>query len=152
MARVEPDWSGAEGGPRLKEEGIYLGEVGDAEVYTKDNGSVILKIIWKAPDFGVGLCHDYLVMKGGGVGIGTAKLKALGFDGGGFDTAELIGKRAWLRMHLEMYQDRENLKVATLFDPEFSCGYWSEADKPQGGHFPEPDPLDEEASDGSTPF
>lgn len=131
------DWSAptsSEFGP-----GVYLAEVAKCEVrHSKKPGNApYLNVEWHdASALGSGgiICWDVIMMAGNGRGLGQAKLRALGFDEQCqlIEPDDLVGRRAWIRVALQKYGDKENLKVLSEFEPEFSAGYWPESAPPDG--------------------
>lgn len=80
------------------------------------------------------ICFDIIMLDGKGRGLGQAKLKALGFSDKNSDLApeDLVGRRAWVKVYHDTYEGKQRLKVESVFEPTFSCGYWPEASPPEG--------------------
>jgi len=120
--------------------GIYLAEVVGCEERTSRKGDGMLNVEWLhlASSPPKRLCYDNLMLQGGGAGIGTKKLQALGFSKEKPPTsaAALIGKRAWVCVKKDDSDDakqRGKARLAVDISAEGSCcGYWAEDDQPTG--------------------
>lgn len=79
------------------------------------------------------LCHDNLMLGGGGATMGIAKLKTLGFFRRGeeedIEPHQLVGKRVWVTVGNETYDGKTRLKVISTFRPEFKCGWEAEGNR-----------------------
>lgn len=129
---VKPDWSASE--RSFHPPGDYLVRVSQCELKkSKTSGAQLFNVRLVAEQL-TGeptLCFDTIMLEGKGASIGCAKLEALGFDRDSeMEAADLVGRRAWVRVKLEEYQGKTNLKVATTFEPTFECGYWPEDERP----------------------
>jgi len=112
------------------------------------------------------LCFDVVMMAGNGRGLGQAKLLALGFDGTEDEirAEDVVGRRAWVRVDWQSYKDKDgraqrSLKVVSTFEPDFSCGYFSEDEPPATAssavadlESPRKDPAPSFRDDSDTPF
>ena len=165
MVLIDPKSAG-QGGDF--EPGVHLVEVIDAEHRHGQSGDPLFGI--KLEGTGLSgtkstLCRDVIMLAGKGLGIGVAKLKALGFfaDGEPEDVQahQLVGRRCWVRVDWQRYKDRngenrKGLKPVGSFDP-FDCGYYPEGEPPEDVSdplFPEteqPTPS-QPVDDSSVPF
>lgn len=132
-------------------DGVYLAEVKGCEERTSSKGDPMFYATFQAVDFNAHLCSDFIMLAGKGWSMGSAKLRALGFDEGQEEIApgELIGRRVYLRCAYEEREGRDGktykgLKVVAEFQP-FSSGYWPESEAPAGVM----KPGEREASQGS---
>lgn len=135
MARM--DWSPTNNSDN--EPGDYLATVKMAEEKLSRKGDPMLSLrlhtdTFDAPD--QFLCFDVVMMGGAGRGLGQAKLLALGFDGTEDEirAEDVVGRRAWVTVDWQSYtkdgRPQRSLKVVSVFEPEFSCGYRAEDDPP----------------------
>lgn len=104
--------------------GVYLAEVDDCEERTSQRTQApYFNVRLKSVDHGGVLAFDILMLGGKGRNIGTAKLRALGFDEGviEIEAHDLIGKRAYVFLHEDEYKGKRRLRVN--IDQGQYCGY-----------------------------
>lgn len=142
MARI--DWNA--GQQSYFAPGIYLVEVVSASERVSKNGDPMFIAKLGAAHFGKEVvADDVLMLAGKGAGIGTAKLKALGFKGDepSIEHFELVGRRAWAALDLDEYEGkdgvaRKRLRVNIAAEGS-QCGYWPESTRPDGAIEPSQD-------------
>jgi hypothetical protein len=126
------------------EPGVYLAEVKDSLLkHSSKNGDQYFGVELESSGLDgmkKRLCQDVLMLEGKGASMGVAKLRALGFFEDGtaqdIDAHELVGKRCWVRVDWQHYEDRKtgerkkSLKPYASFQP-FDCGYYHESHPPE---------------------
>lgn len=113
-------------------EGIYFGEVTDAEEKRSNAGDQYIAIKFKDVRGGGYLLQDIAMLEGGGAPIGYKKLRALGHDKTTLDPArDLTGKRAYLACVHDEYDGIKRLKV-NIKHKGSTVGYWPEDRPPEG--------------------
>lgn len=116
--------------------GIYLAEITHAkEERSKTAGTLMWSVVWKAVDFNTKLCHDRMMMEGGGAKITAARLSVLLPGRDEADVGDLIGLRAWLAVVQTEYQGAKKLEV-DINAKGSRCGYFAE--EPAGVKKPDP--------------
>jgi len=126
MAKV--DWSEEQG--ETWRAGAYHVEVMGCIDKPSSKGHAMLNVRLGAIDHGKKtLAFDNIMLAGGGRGMGTAKLVALGIPKGQAEVEadELLGKRAYAYVIEETYNGRTSMKVAVSEGSH--CGYWLESEK-----------------------
>ena len=92
--------------------GVYLAAVKDATEKTSKNGDPYFSLLLQATDFGKKLCHDTLMLAGGGWGIGKAKLSVLGFkDEPEINAYDLVGRTCYVAVKEGEYNGQKKLEV-----------------------------------------
>lgn len=146
---VDLDWSkyDPEGKGLMVDPGVHHVEVVKTELLTSRKGHPMLKVELQRVSDQARVCWDYLMLDGDGAGIGYAKLVALGLEGAKHVMpADLDGRRAWVYVAENIYQDKvtleekRGLKVDIGHGPH--CGYW-----PDGAPPLEYDPGDDRSDD-----
>ncbi len=127
----------------LKEEpkgkpGVYYVEVSDATEEVSKNRDPYFKLKLFGIDVGKTVSEDIVMMGGKGKRVGYLKLLMLGvpkLEGDAeLDPVSLIGKRAYVNLATETWNDRfgvEQSKLRPVAAPGAGLGYWSEADAPE---------------------
>jgi hypothetical protein len=118
------DMTQGQGANTLRGPGDYDAEVLEAEEKISSKGDAMFVVKFKSIADGRYLCQDIVMLGGGGVGMGLAKLRALGFDKdfkGDVSAAELIGKRLTLHLKEEEFKGTVSLKP-DIKQGEY-CGY-----------------------------
>lgn len=122
------DWS-ATSDPFSLQPGNYRVEITESKETTSKNGNAMWELTLRALDFNCKLCHDRLMLGGGGVNITAAKLSALGFEkGADVEAGHLLGKRCWVTVKETPasgeYKRRLDVDISVKGS---KCGYWAEA-------------------------
>jgi len=129
MGGIEIPWDADDG--NLKP-GVYLAKIRECTYkFAKTSGTPMLSLVLDASDFGRKLCHDNIMLGGGGWGIGKGKLKCLGYDESmkELDPVDLIGKYVFVAVKEREYNGQKQLEVDIK---QGKAGYWAENDPPQG--------------------
>lgn len=134
--------------PLALQPGNYHVEITHSEDTTsKTSGSKMWNLTLKSLAFNCKLCHDRMMLEGGGLNISAAKLSALGFaKDEDVEAGHLLGKRFYVAVKEKpangQYQRSLEVDISVKGT---KCGYWAE--KP--GDVVEPTaPVD----DGAPPF
>lgn len=109
--------------------GNYAVEITHAEeVQAKTSGARMWNVTLKSISFGCKLCHDRMMVEGGGINITAAKLSALGFEKGeDVEAGHLLGKRTWVTVKDVPASGEYQRKLEVDISAKGSnCGYWKE--------------------------
>jgi len=106
-------------------------------------------------DKGDVVCFDTIMLEGKGRGIGTSKLRALGYDETCQEllAADLVGKTVWVYLTEEEWQGDKQIKVALHSEDDWRCGYYNGWDTPpEADEKAMEDPYAVGDGDDRTPF
>ena len=112
--------------PMALQPGNYHVEITGSEEKVSKNGNRMWELTLRALDFNCKLCHDRMMIDGGGVNITKAKLSALGLDGK-VEPGHLLGKRVYVAVK----ETPADGQYARKLDVDISvkgtnAGYWKE--------------------------
>ena len=116
--------------------GIYLAEVDKCEEKRSTSGDLMFAVKLRAVDFMRDLCLDWYMLEGQARGMGTGKLKALGFTGEEkeIQAHELLGRRCFVNVQPSTFKNPRTGEESVTMKPTkcdgASLGYWPESAPP----------------------
>ena len=125
-------WDGTtEDGFMIPPPGVYLAEVDLVESKKTKQGDTALVVQLRDVGSRVEICRDWLMLTGGGRGIGMAKLRQLGVPEGTpkLEPLSLVGRRVRVAIKHEPYDGKPTAKVDIAADG-FRCGYLAAEEQP----------------------
>lgn len=130
------DWQDEDQRPEYKEKykdgDVVLGYVDmtgcEERLSKKQEAYFSVKFVDKEGDR---ICWDVIMLQGRGAGMGSAKLKALGFEGNeqSIELHELNGRSAWLMLQEDEFKGKKRIEVKPEWGDSESpaawrAGYW----------------------------
>lgn len=135
MAKV--DWSARDQNQaQISDPGMYRVKVVACEERESKSGDPYFSVRLAAVDFdNAFIGFDTIMLEGGGISIGIAKLTGLGIteqDGDDLQPEQLVDREAWAMLEIDTYQGRTRMQVDIRAD-ESECGYYPiSGEEPKG--------------------